>query len=604
VLKVVRLVLLGIGLVLLLLGIAVLFSGFIDKLLLSVISSLKGEPPKPHWLGELRGLGGDALLSGVIVTAFSWLVFPRETLVISLAQKRHFLSAITTLTLAVLWLPAILRSHTATIAGQRYWWLFDDAMISMRYARNLANGIGLVWNPGERVEGYTNFLWTAYMTLVQVFPIPDSKTSLVVLLTNIVLAVATIPVISRLVRVLGGGTLATVATLAGYSLSGPIMYWTASGLETMLLTLALLLATLRVLDESTTNEPRLPTYLLLGILPLIRADAIMLSALLLGVSLFLNNNRRRVLIYCVISLLLPVVQELLRIYYYNDILPNTAYLKTTNWSARYIAGLEYVLVFLLHYSLLIAFAIIGAILSRSRTQYALIAACTLYAAYVAYIGGDSFFMFRFFTPILPLLMALAFVSVQNLWSRRSWRLIASMFCLVTMPLIVPGYSSVVFPSSANTTENYGQELGNVRIGLLLKQNTPPTSKVADFWAGQVFYFSERHAVDLLGKSDRHVARLPAVSNGMVPGHNKFDFGYSVGVLKPDFVVANNKLPVQEDEMRLAATGDYAYTGQLYFNPVFREHCLSNPVPVDTWRTIFVCDWSHQVAKKEEWEGLH
>ena len=36
----------------------------------------------------------------------------------------------------------------------------DDAYISFRYARNLADGLGLVWNAGERVEGYTNFLWT------------------------------------------------------------------------------------------------------------------------------------------------------------------------------------------------------------------------------------------------------------------------------------------------------------------------------------------------------------------------------------------------------------------------------------------------------------
>lgn len=39
----------------------------------------------------------------------------------------------------------------------------DDAFISFRYARNLASGLGLVFNPGERVEGYTNFLWTILM---------------------------------------------------------------------------------------------------------------------------------------------------------------------------------------------------------------------------------------------------------------------------------------------------------------------------------------------------------------------------------------------------------------------------------------------------------
>jgi arabinofuranosyltransferase len=44
-------------------------------------------------------------------------------------------------------------------------WLTDDAFISFRYARNLVEGHGLVYNPGERVEGYSNFLWTLWCAL-------------------------------------------------------------------------------------------------------------------------------------------------------------------------------------------------------------------------------------------------------------------------------------------------------------------------------------------------------------------------------------------------------------------------------------------------------
>ncbi|MCB0243221.1 MAG: hypothetical protein KDI12_07395, partial [Anaerolineae bacterium] len=44
-----------------------------------------------------------------------------------------------------------IRQASISIDGVRYFWLDDDQMISMRYARNLAEGHGLVWNPGERV---------------------------------------------------------------------------------------------------------------------------------------------------------------------------------------------------------------------------------------------------------------------------------------------------------------------------------------------------------------------------------------------------------------------------------------------------------------------
>ncbi len=51
---------------------------------------------------------------------------------------------------------AIYAFHSSSLIDYTY----DDAFISFRYAENLANGHGLVYNIGERVEGYTNFLWT------------------------------------------------------------------------------------------------------------------------------------------------------------------------------------------------------------------------------------------------------------------------------------------------------------------------------------------------------------------------------------------------------------------------------------------------------------
>ncbi|MFC1854193.1 hypothetical protein ACFL27_28755, partial [candidate division CSSED10-310 bacterium] len=43
--------------------------------------------------------------------------------------------------------------------------LVDDLYISLRYARNLVEGQGLVFNPGERVQGYTNFLFVLLAAL-------------------------------------------------------------------------------------------------------------------------------------------------------------------------------------------------------------------------------------------------------------------------------------------------------------------------------------------------------------------------------------------------------------------------------------------------------
>ncbi len=64
--------------------------------------------------------------------------------------------------------------------GTRYFVLFDDAMISMRFAKNFAEGLGLVWNPGETpIEGYTNPLWVVFMSFFHLFPIPCLKNQLI-----------------------------------------------------------------------------------------------------------------------------------------------------------------------------------------------------------------------------------------------------------------------------------------------------------------------------------------------------------------------------------------------------------------------------------------
>ena len=41
----------------------------------------------------------------------------------------------------------------------------EDCFISFRYVENFVEGKGLVYNLGERVEGYSNFLWVMVLGL-------------------------------------------------------------------------------------------------------------------------------------------------------------------------------------------------------------------------------------------------------------------------------------------------------------------------------------------------------------------------------------------------------------------------------------------------------
>ena len=85
--------------------------------------------------------------------------------------------------------------------------------------------------------------------------------------------------------------------------------------------------------------------------------------------------------------------------------------------------------------------------------------------------------------------------------------------------------------------------GHVNTAIALSQLTTSDAAVGVYWAGSIPYFTNRKAIDFLGKSDRYIAHLPPdVSgkvgwNGMksVPGHNKYELNYSIKSLKPTYV---------------------------------------------------------------------
>jgi len=146
--------------------------------------------------------------------------------------------------------------------------------------------------------------------------------------------------------------------------------------------------------------------------------------------------------------------------------------------------------------------------------------------------------------------------------------------------------------------------GQCQNGLFIKAHTPLNASIGDSWAGVTAYFSGRRGIDFLGKCEPHVARMSVASEGTVPGHNKFDFDYSLGTLRPDFVIASFKLPVTDAEMAEDARGDYAFIGRLYFNEAFRRHCLPHPLPGSAAfrRTVFACDWSGVDVKTAQLVG--
>src|SRR5689334_505056 len=125
------------------------------------------------------------------------------------------------------------------VSGTRVFTLFDDAMISMRYARNLASGYGLVWNAGQPpVEGYTNVGWTRWMAWLHRLPMAEEKRALLVMLSGALILAANVAVIARVAARLAPESPRAPRLAAWFAaLYYPLIYWTLRGMEVGLVTL-------------------------------------------------------------------------------------------------------------------------------------------------------------------------------------------------------------------------------------------------------------------------------------------------------------------------------------------------------------------------------
>ncbi|MEZ4409170.1 MAG: hypothetical protein R3A52_22285 [Polyangiales bacterium] len=239
-----------------------------------------------------------------------------------------------TLVAALLYALFTLRCAT-TVLGETHWVLFDDAMISMHFASNLAHGHGLVWNPGEpAVEGYTNFLWTVLMAGVHLLPLAASKTSLVVMALSGVILTLNVSVVARLAFRLTRDAPVAVGAAALVAFSYPLAYWSLSGMEVGLLVLLLDLALLVLLDvwRAPTAASLAKLSALLSALVLTRTDLVAAGGVVALAASYGAPKGARLRTFAALAAALALTlaaHTALRVAWYGDPLPNTYYLKAT-----------------------------------------------------------------------------------------------------------------------------------------------------------------------------------------------------------------------------------------------------------------------------------
>jgi hypothetical protein len=418
------------------------------------------------------------------------------------------------------------------IDGVRYFWLDDDMMISMRYARNLAEGNGLVWTPGERVEGYSNFLWTMVMAVVHLFRPPTHLAAIPVRVLGYAFTVGTFAYALRLLRVFAPrGIVAPIAMLTCMILCPDIVLWSVWGFENALLGLLLLVFLVRTF-ERRGDDPL--AYLALALVPLTRADGIYLFVANAAVALLLSKQRRSTILWLALALVPFVAHLAFRHSYYGEWLPNTYYLKVHGLTDKHARGFEYAKGFTQVYGVLLAVSIAAgvSVARHDRRGLAVVVLVLANLGYVVMVGSDMFLGHRFFSHLVPVLFAFAGAGVSLLGRGPVGKLgIAAVLLVASAPPMPRAFERLLIH------DTNGDQQKQIQVAALINKNALPDSSIAVVCAGLVPYMTRRPALDILGKSDKHIARL-APFPGSMSGHGKVDTDYLVG-RRPDLIVTCN-----------------------------------------------------------------
>lgn len=476
----------------------------------------------------------------------------------------------------------------------------DDAFISFRYADNFVRGKGLVFNEGERVEGYTNFLWTIIVSIPLLLKLDPVKFvfGLGLILFELSLYF-TYRVAAGLFRSQHLALLTVLLLGTNYTFSS----YATGGLETQLQT-CLLLAGMWMLIEIVWQDRWSPARLLLlsvllSLAVLTRLDSSIMVFVVLSVMLFAifrakgSKTQKTARVVLVLTPLLLVVGAWLfwKLRFYGSVLPNSFYVKVASLNSLK-RGLIYVCLFFYSYWLVL-FPFLFLIFARriwrceNRVWVVLAISIILWLSYVVFVGGD-FMEFRFIVPVLPLVF-LCIVWLALVQVRRSGLQLGLILLLLAGSL----HHALTFTNPAlryydvESTKGlsdllYRDRTDWVGIGNVLGEvfNHDPNVTIGITAAGAIPFYSRLKTIDILGLNDQWVARHGEIVASK-PGHQRRATINYLIERKVNLLIGHPQMVPIESDLRGAPLNDYYFYVKITKNDRLPANSKIIEIPINS-----------------------
>ncbi len=465
--------------------------------------------------------------------------------------------------------PAWLLLGAVLVAHEMYFFRYtvDEAYISARYARNLREGLGPVFNPGERVEGFTNLLLVLLQAVV-----PHNGESVMVFTKILCMACSLASLWLLLGLASATGNNSGIAPVLGgllFVANGAVAVSAVTGLETHLFCAIVTGGIVAYLRGGRRGA--VLSSVLMGLACLVRPEGFLFS----GITFVHLSVRQRSLAWTWVLpwLMIVLPMQLWRKAYYGQWVPNTYFAKTGGGFHQIGRGIGYVKSFVNEYGRIgfFFFAAVPFLIARIgwRRSYQL-SVLAPYLAYVVYTGGDWIPHFRLLVPVMPVIFVLAgegaaAIAVFVMDSVAVWRTARALVLILLLALLLFDVANQSYYLRMGTelwTDGYGH--AHRWIADWLRHETPIEASVALMDIGIVSYFSRRTIIDITGLTEPWIARSPG-------GWLKKEYRVSrLLALKPMYVV----LVSRGDITQGAFASSFPIDQRIHDDPLFqREYRL-------------------------------
>ncbi len=420
----------------------------------------------------------------------------------------------------------------------------DDAFITFRYIRQFVAGNGLVFNIGERVEGYSNFLW---LMLLAPFHALGADLVLTAKVFGVLLALITLWLTVQLATPTGYGWVAGLLLAA----TAPFAIWAVGGLETMLFACLFAASALAFVREEETGRG-VVSGILFALLALTRPEGLLFGVLAAGFrAVRLWHARQspasRDWLRLALWIVPPLVHFIWRLSYYGYPLPNTVYAKSLGLHPRaFIEGAYYLYTSALAIGGVLPLVLGGFVAAFQAQAQALryrylLAAVLAYAAFTLVGGGDWMPGQRFLVHVLPAVAVLASVGLE--WIARQLSAKLQPFALAVLVgvqllflLVSSADQFLVRRVVQNNVDYFSDQLLKYVVS-----NLKSGESIAVNDAGLISYLLplDVRVIDMFGLADAHIAHLkPRLPSGL------FGWGDAFGKWDSDYVLAQKPKLIQ------------------------------------------------------------